>query len=131
MMKKHLLISILPLALSACSGGTAECNDGDIKDTVKNIIESNILKAVWAQDIYKQGLVTDVEVSAIKTTSYDEKLDFYTCAATFSFNYKDEPQAQAITYELSFLEDKGETEVGVYGVQDIKGKMMGLTMMRR
>src|SRR5690606_32582889 len=101
--------------LTGCGGGTSDCTDSDVKDTVVSIIANEVQKARWGQELFSKGLVDDLEVIRIKTTDYDEKLDRYTCAATFSFTFKGKEQSTDIQYVNSYLEEEGETEVAVYG----------------
>lgn len=130
-MEKVMLAGSIALLLVGCSGGTANCNDSTVKQTAISIIESNIQKALWGKDLYDKGLVSNSEISSVKTTSNDKDLDTYTCAANFGFDFKGNPQSIAVTYELSYLEDQGDTEVSVNGVDAVKTKMMALAMFGR
>ena len=126
---KAVSISVLAAAiLTGCGGGTSDCTDSDVKDTVVSIIANEVQKARWGQELFSKGLVDDLEVIRIKTTDYDEKLDRYTCAATFSFTFKGKEQSTDIQYVNSYLEEEGETEVAVYGADDVKTRMMALGM---
>lgn len=130
-MNKIFLAAPILLSLAGCSGGTAKCNDGTVKQTVMSIIESNVQKAVWGKELYDKSFVSNTSVSNIKTTSHNDELDSYTCAAQFDFEFKGKSQSVPVTYELSYLEDQDDTEVSVYGVDDVKSKMMSLAMYAR
>lgn len=126
---KTVSISILTaVILTGCGGGTSDCTDSDVKDTVVSIISNEVQKAQWGKELFSKGLVDDLEVTRIKTTDYDEKLDRYTCAASFSFTFKGKEQSKDIQYINSYLEEEGETEVAVYGTDDVKTRMMALGM---
>lgn len=130
-MKEVMLAGSIVFLLAGCSGGTANCNDGGVKQAVMSTIESNIQKALWGKDLYDKGLVSNSEVSGIKETSHNKEIDSYTCAASFSFDFNGKPQNIPVTYRLSYLEDKDDTEVEVYGVEVVKAKMMTLAMFGR
>lgn len=126
---KTVSIGILSAAiLTGCGGGTSDCTDSDVKDTVVSIISNEVQKARWGKELFSKGLVDDLEVTRIKTTDYNEKLDRYTCAAKFSFTFKGKEQSKDIEYVNSYLEEEGETEVAVYGADDVKTRMMALGM---
>jgi hypothetical protein len=127
---KTTSISMLATAiLSGCGGGTSDCTDGGVKDTVVSIISNEVQKAQWGKEMFAKGLVEDLKVTRIKTTDYNEKLDRYICEASFSFTFKGNEQSKDIQYVNSYLEEEGETEVAVYGADDVKGLMLGLAMM--
>lgn len=125
---KTISMSILTTAILTGCGGTSDCTDSDVKDTVVSIILNEVHKAQWGKEIFSKGLVDDFEVTRIKTTDYDEKLDRYTCAATFTFTFNGKEQSKDIQYVNSYLEEEGDTEVAVYGADDVKTRMMALTM---
>lgn len=128
--KKVGLITGLVLVLGGCSGGTSDCADGTVKDTVLSIIESNIKSAKWARQAFDKGLVDDIELTNIKTVNYQENIDRYSCEATYRFTYKGHEASRDIEYVNSFLEEEGETEVAVYGVDDVKALLMGAIMTK-
>ncbi|MNJ21235.1 hypothetical protein D3C77_155820 [compost metagenome] len=130
-MKKVIFAGSIVFLLAGCSGGTANCNDSNVKQTVLSTIESNIQNALWGKDLYDKGLVSNSEVSSIKETSRDKEVDSYTCAASFAFDFNGKSQSIPVTYKLSYLEDQNDTEVGVYGVDVVKAKMMALAMFGR
>lgn len=129
-MKLGLTVMIGSLTLAGCSSSTLPCNDGNVKDTVFEIITSSIHKAQWAKEGEEQGLIGDYSVTGIKTLSYDEKIDYYTCAASFNFEHSGKPYNKDFTYELSYLEDSGETDIAVYGVNEIKSRILATIMTR-
>lgn len=123
-MKLALLGVIGAFVLTGCSSGTLPCNDGDIKDTVLDIIASNINNAKWAIESQDAERLGNFSIDSIKTISYDENIDFYSCAGTFHYEFDDKPVSNEFTYELSYLEDSGETDIGVYNIDRIKVEMM-------
>jgi hypothetical protein len=130
-MKKLIIGSSMCLLLAGCSGGTAECNDSSIKESVISIINFNVQKTKWGQELYDNAVISEISISNVKTTSYNEKIDQYMCESQFNFEYKEEPQSVDISYELSYLEDQNDTEIGVYGVRDVKTEMIALNMLSR
>lgn len=117
-MKKAILMLVCAGTLVGC-GRTAECNDADIKETIVEILKDNVAGTEWGRKLFENGTVHDFSVTDVKKTGRDEDLDAYTCEATFRFAYDNAPKSWAISYELSRLEDKNDTEVEVYGLQGV------------
>lgn len=114
--------------LNGCVGGTSNCTDDDVKDTIVNIVISNVKKAQWGKELFSKGLISDVKVTRIKTIDYNKDLDQYTCSAKLSFKFQGEENSKDIKYINSYLEDEGETDIVVYGVDDVKTRMLALAI---
>jgi hypothetical protein len=123
------LLSILgALTLTGCSSGTLPCNDEGIKQTALEIITGEIRKARYVIESEEDSRLSNYSVSGIKTLSHDEQTDFYTCSANFSFEYDGSNLDKEFTYELSYLEDTDNTDVGVYGIDGIKARILAKVM---
>lgn len=127
-MKTGLLTILSSLTLAGCSSGTLPCNDEGIKETALEIITAEIRKARYVIESEKDSRLDNYSVSGIKTLSHDKQTDFYTCSANFNFEYDGKNLDKEFTYELSYLEDSDETEVGVYGIDGIKTRIMARVM---
>ena len=117
-------IAALLVSLGGCSTGTSSCTDSDVKDTVINLVTGELKKAVWGREAFDKGTLDNLRLSRIKTAKYDEDLDQYTCNASFLFDVKAKTREQDIRYVNSYLEDEGDTEVIVYGANDVKNRIM-------
>ena len=122
-MKIGLLSVLGALTLTGCTSGTLPCNDGGIKETVLGIITEQIRTARYVIESEENGRLDNYSINGIKTLSHDKQTDFYTCSANFNFDYDEKPYNKDFTYELSYLEDLGETEVSVYETKDIKARI--------
>lgn len=121
--RKILLMTVIPLAASGCSGGTAKCNDDYSKQGVISVIESNLQ---FSASLVKDGKLINSQISGVKTTERDEKLDTYMCEATYKFDLDGESQEYPVRYELSYMEDEKRTSVAVYGVSQIDKSIAAL-----
>ncbi len=122
-MKFIFAILACAFAISGCSK-TAGCNDSETKETVERIVTQQVQKARWAEEMFEKGYLDGFKVEDIVTVSHDSKVDKYNCEANISFSYRDKYKKIPISYETSYLEDKKETEVGVYGVDKVKSQIM-------
>lgn len=124
-----LLLPLVPILtlLTAC-GGVATCNDPKVKDTIVEMINNQVKDAVWAQDLFDNGWITNIQLADIRTTGHDEELDSYSCAAEYHFDYRGHPQAKAVSYNLTYVEDRKDTRIEVFGIEAIKTRMMTLAM---
>ena len=127
MNKALCVVTVLAGLLSGC-GGTASCNDGDVKETVAQIIDEQVKTAVWGRELFENGRIEGFDITDVKTTDRNETLDTYTCEATVEFEFDGKPQSKPIQYELAYLEDNGDTDVTVYGADDVKIRLMALAM---
>lgn len=130
-MRYRLFLILLTTALASCSDGVDTCTSSNVKDTVIEIIESNIKKAVWGKELFDQQKVKKLSLSKIKATDFDEQLQRYECEASFNFDFGGNEKTVDVKYVLSYLTEEKETEVAVYGVDEIKSLMMGLAMFGR
>lgn len=115
------------IAITGCSK-TAGCNDSETKKTVERIVTQQVQKARWGEEMFEKGYLDGFKVEDVVTAYHDSKMDKYTCEANVSFSYRDKHKKVPIKYETSYLEDKKETDVGVYGVEKVKTQVMVLGM---
>ena len=104
----RILFILGVVALSGCSNALT-CNDSDAKSQVLEIIDSHLGNARWYQEM-KPGLGKR-SISGISTTQKNKDLGRYTCSATYTFEYKGKEREKEFSYELKYLEDKGESEI--------------------
>lgn len=122
-----IFLGVFSAFLSGC-GGTLECNSSTAKETIVTIVSSNVETETWGQGFFSD--VSDVEVSNVKTLDHDEKLDSYACEATYSLNYKGRKFEQNISYDLSYIEDKKDTEVRIQNFSELRNRLLLLTATR-
>jgi len=121
-MKKIVLLGMF--FLTGC-GSPLTCNDSDAKEQVLVVIDSHLEGARWFQEM-KPGL-GDREIAGISTTDANEDLGRYSCTATYTFEFKGKTRDTSFSYDLNYLEDKGESEVLV-DVNTIKDRYMVAAM---
>lgn len=123
-LSKCAVTAVFPVLLAGCSGGTLDCSDVITKETVVDIVVSNIQTAVWGREAFDREILSNFDVTNIKTLGYDDATDRYHCAASLDFELKGNPKSFDIEYVNSYLEEAGDTEVAVYDINDIKGKLL-------
>lgn len=116
-------VALAAIALQGC-GSTVDCNASDTKETALKIINQNLDKARWYNEI-KPSLSGSPKLINIKTVSQDKDLKTARCNAVYSLNYNGRDREIDVQYHLSYLQDKGEAEVRV-DVDSVKFKLMGL-----
>lgn len=127
-MKLALASTITAITLTGCSSGTLPCNNGDIKNTVLDIITTEVRKARYAIESEESNRLNNYSIEGIKTLSHNEKTDFYSCSGKFSFEFDEKSTNKEFTYELSYLEDIDDTEVVVYGISGVKARVLAKVM---
>lgn len=131
-MNKHIIVTaVLSTSLLVGCGGTKSCNDSTTKDIVLSIINEQLSKAAWGRDILNNGHLTEVDIESVKTVSRDNETDTYQCEATFVYKYKGNDDQYGISYRTSWLEDKSDTEVTLYHVDDIKSRILARALTTR
>lgn len=125
---RMLLVLFPVLGLLAGCGGAARCNDSQVKETIVQMVDNQVKDAVWAQDMFDKGWISNIELTDIKTTSHDTELGSYSCEAQYHFDYRGHPQAKVLSYDLTYVEDRKDTQIEVYGIEAIKTRMMTLAM---
>lgn len=123
-LSKCAVAAVFPVLLAGCSGGTLDCSDSVTKETVVDIVVSNIQTAVWGREAFDREILGNFDVSSVKTLEYDDSTDRYYCAASLDFELKGNPSSLDIEYVNSYLEDEGDTEVAVYDIKKIKTDLM-------
>lgn len=116
-----IFLGVFSVFLSGC-GGTVECNSSTAKETILEIVSSNIETEAWGKSFLSN--ISDVEVSNIKTLEHDEKLDTYSCSAVYSLNYKGKKVQKNIMYDLSYVEDKDATEVVIQNFSELRNTLL-------
>jgi hypothetical protein len=120
-----VLVTVVTMCNLTGCGGVSECNESQTKETALNIIDTNLSKAVWYQQM--KANITDAKISEISTMSKDEELEKRSCSGTYSFNYKGKNYEKDFEYELKYLEDEDSTMVSV-DVETIKQRVMAIAM---
>jgi len=120
-------VATIVLAVSGCSGKTAKCSDEHSLKEVKAVIESNLM---FSETLLKNGRLKKSQISGVRTTENDEKLDTYMCEATYKFELDNESQEYPVRYELSYLEDEKRTRVAVYDIRNIDESIIGSQMLK-
>lgn len=116
--------------LAGC-GKTASCNDAAIKKTVVMLIEEQVKATVWGREIFEKGYVNGFELTGVKVSAHDKELGTYMCEANTEVKFNGKNQLIKTKYGLAYMEDKNDTEVTVYGIDDIKTRLMVLAMFGR
>lgn len=120
-------VTAIALLVSGC-GSSVDCNDSKSKATAVEIIQSRLNQATW----YKQlgSALTTPELVNIKTVTSNDELKSRSCSGQYSFSYNKTPRTIDVTYLLSYLQDKKETEVKVY-TDDVAAGLMAMVMRER
>lgn len=123
-----LLISLSAVALTAC-GGKADCNSSASKKDVLEIIQSNLNNAVWYNEM-KLAITGEPKLESIKTLDTQNDGKQSQCVGSYTLTYNEKPHSIDVAYDLTYLEDKKDTEVKV-AVRDVQGGLMGLAVSER
>jgi len=93
------LIFLVPLIiLTGCEGGDSKCDDKSNIDGLLNMVFS------------KNNFIHSPSLNNIKTLSYDESSDIYSCSATIVINaLGEEYKVGDVLYDLERLEDTDTT----------------------
>ncbi len=118
-----LLMSLIAVGLTGC-GEKVDCNSSAVKKDVLEIIQSH-LNNDSSYNQMRLAITGDPKLENIKTVDADKDRKQAQCMGTYSFTYNEKPRSFDFTYNLAYLEDKGEIEVRVV-MRDILGKMIGL-----
>jgi antitoxin component YwqK of YwqJK toxin-antitoxin module len=125
---RFLLVPLLALGLTACKG-KVDCNDGSVKEDALEIIQSNLDKAVWYNEM-KLAITGTSTLENIKTEHAAESGKRAECSATYLMTYNGKERSFNVEYELAYLEDKKETDVAV-GIGAIQGGLMNMAASER
>ena len=120
-----IVFGVFSVFLSGC-GGTLECNSSAAKETIVNMVSSNMLSSkvvaeTWGKEFFSH--ISDVMVSNVKTLDHNENADSYACSATYSLIYNGRKFEHNINYDLSYIEDKKETEVSIQNFVNLSNKL--------
>lgn len=116
-------LSLTAFLLQGC-GNKVDCNSSKVKSDALDIIQSNLGRALWYQQI-GAALSGSPELSNIRTISRDDELKQAQCRATYTYTYNGKPREADVTYTLAYLQDKGEVDVRVV-IGDVYGAIAGL-----
>ena len=107
-------VALVVVTLLAGCKDVQTCNDSKAKKTVLQIISENSLPHIskLAQKEL-QPIVDGADLTDIKTVDGNDSLGAYECTANYSVKYNDRTSTVPITYSLSHLEDKNDTDVRV------------------
>lgn len=130
--KNSRLSAMIMLSLTALiqgCGSKVDCNDSQAKADAIEIIQTNLAKNVWYNEM-SAALSADPKLSSIKTMSHSDELNQGTCRGNYNVTYNNKPREFEFNYSLAYLQDKGKTEVRV-AVNDVAGGLMALVMTER
>lgn len=108
--KLTLVIFLMSLIFTGCTGGTPKCGDSETKDLVIQIAKDELKKQGLGSLIPKLKF----EVDAIRTTKHNKDVDSYQCAADFIM-IGDQTKTLPVTYTVESTDDGNEFYVNVYG----------------
>jgi antitoxin component YwqK of YwqJK toxin-antitoxin module len=111
------------LILQGC-GNSVDCNDSKTKESAIEIIQSNLAKVGWYEEM-SAAIAGSPKLSNVSTVSHDETANRSECRASYSLTYNGRPRELPVTYYLSYLQDKGSTDVRV-AVAQLASDLLGL-----
>ncbi|MFS2139923.1 toxin-antitoxin system YwqK family antitoxin [Duganella sp. Dugasp56] len=118
-----LVLFAATLSLQACSN-KMDCNGDKVKENALSIIQSHLSNAVWYNEM-NAALSGKPNLSNIKTLTSNSELNQTQCSAKYSFTYNEKSRDIDFTYNLSYLQDKKESEVKV-ALNDLMSGMMAI-----
>ncbi|WP_302857466.1 toxin-antitoxin system YwqK family antitoxin [Ralstonia pseudosolanacearum] len=125
---RSLLLTIFAISLTAC-GGKVDCNSSAPKKDALEIIQSNLNNAVWYNEM-KLAITGEPKLENIKTLDTQNDGKQSQCVGSYTLTYNEKPHSIDVAYDLTYLEDKKDTEVKV-AVRDVQSGLMGLAVSER
>ncbi|GAA5213606.1 hypothetical protein ACFSJ3_03205 [Corallincola platygyrae] len=119
-------VFLLLLLFMFTGSSELNCSDTDARNDVIDIVQYELEKAQWYQDMSTH--ISGIDIHTVKTIRIDEALKAKECKAKYQFDYDGETIDLDVRYDIEYVEDKDEYEVLAYA-DDLKSKVMAMAIM--